>query len=215
MPPLLQITEEPNFTTFPYVDGSIPNVRQALVQGVITAKKEVRAGGYAISVGFNAALSFAPQDDFWAALPALGGSPFLDALDYVGMDFFPDVYRPLEPEALSGAVRDVLMHFRQVNMAAGHIPASVLLHITENGWPTGPDRSYERQADVLETTVRLIHELRGQLTITHYEYFALRDISSAQPDKNFQFGLLRDDYTPKPAFERYQQLISELGIAVP
>jgi hypothetical protein len=34
---------------------------------------------------------------------------------------------------------------------------------------------------------------------------------SAQPDSFYQFGLLRDDYTPKPAFETYRQLIAELG----
>jgi hypothetical protein len=32
-----------------------------------------------------------------------------------------------------------------------------------------------------------------------------------KPDLLSQFGLLRDDYTPKPAFERYCQLIGELG----
>ncbi len=42
----------------------------------------------------------------------------------------------------------------------------------------------------------------------HYEYFDLRDVESTRPE--FQFGLLCDDYTPKPAFDRYRQLIAEL-----
>ena len=29
-----------------------------------------------------------------------------------------------------------------------------------------------------------------------------------------QFGLLRDDYTPKTAFETYRRLIAELGVTV-
>jgi len=36
-------------------------------------------------------------------------------------------------------------------------------------------------------------------------------IDLTDPDLLSQFGLLRDDYSPKPAFERYRQLIAELG----
>ena len=36
-------------------------------------------------------------------------------------------------------------------------------------------------------------------------------IDSTDPDVFSQFELLHDDYTPKPAFERYRQLIAELG----
>lgn len=212
----LQITEEANMTTFAAVDGCIPQVREALVQGVIAAKEEVRRCGLNIQVGFNAVLTFDPTDDFWTSIAALGGEPFLDALDYVGLDFFPDVFRPLAADGLPGDVRAsvaaVLSHFRHVSMAAAGIPVSVPMHITENGWPT---RSQERQAEVLEMIIRLIHEHREQLNITHYEHFDLRDANSSNPDLFSQFGLLRDDYTPKPAFERYRQLIAELGTTVP
>jgi hypothetical protein len=56
--------------------------------------------------------------------------------------------------------------------------------------------------------IRTIYDLRTEHHITHYEFFDLRDANSADP--GYQFGLLRDDYTPKPAFERYRQLIAEL-----
>lgn len=215
----LQITEEANVTTVAAVDGCIPQVREALVRGVIAAKEEVRSAGLDIQVGFSAALNFDPTDDFWSAIAALGGQPFLDALDYVGLDFFPDVFRPLAPDGSPGDVRgsvaSVLSHFRQVNMAAANIPVAVPIHITEHGWPTGPARTYERQADVLELVVRTIHEHRERLNITHYEHHTLRDANSSDPDLFSQFGLLRDDYSPKPAFERYRQLIAELGTANP
>ena len=210
----LQITEEANVTMTPEVDGCIPQVREALVRGVITAKEEIQRSGLDIQVGFNATPNFDPADDFWPAIAALGGQSFLDALDYVGFDFFPDVFRPL-PDAseatLRTAVVGVLSHFRTVSLAAATILESCPIHITEHGCPTGPTRSYERQAEMVEQVIRIIHEHREQFNITHYEHFALRDANSSNPDLLSQFGLLRDDYRPKPAFARYRQLIVELG----
>ncbi len=208
----LQITEEANVTVTPEVDGCIPQVREALAQGIIVAKKEVRRQGFDIQVGFNAAPGFDPSNEFWSSISTLGGPSFLDALDYVGFDFFPDVFRPIPPGDLRKSVIAVLSHFRQVNMAAADIPFSVPIHITENGWPTGPTRSADRQADVLETVIRTIYEHRNQFNITHYECFALRDADSPNPGLFCQFGLLHDDYSQKPAFERYRQLIAELGV---
>jgi hypothetical protein len=46
--------------------------------------------------------------------------------------------------------------------------------------------------------------------MTHYTHFDLRDAGSSNPDVFYQFGLLRDDYMPKPAFHRYRALIEEL-----
>ncbi len=215
---MVQITEEANVTTVEAVDGCIPQVREALVQGVIAAKEEIQRAGLDIQVGFNAAPGFDPADDFWPAIAALGGPSFLDALDYVGFDFFPDVFRPL-PHAseatLRAAVVGVLAHFRNVSLAAAHIPQTCPIHITEHGWPTGPGRSFERQAEVVEQVVRTIHEHREPFNITHYEHHTLRDANSSDPDLLSQLGLLRDDYQPKPAFERYCHLIAELGRANP
>ncbi len=214
----LQITEEANVTTFPEVDGCIPQVREALVQGVVAAQEEVRRSGLDIQIGFSAALNFDPNDDFWPDLFARGGEPFLNALDYVGLDFFPDVFRPLAPDGLPGdvstSVAGVLSHFRKVSMAAANISQACPIHITEHGWPTGPARSYERQAEVLELVIRTLYEHCEQFNITHYEHHGLRDANSSNPNLFAQFGLLRDDYSPKPAFERYRRLIAELGTAV-
>jgi hypothetical protein len=212
----LQITEEPNATNLPLLDGTIPGVREAIVQGIFAAKDEVQRQGYDIQVGFNAAFSPHPNDDFWPSIGKLGGPSFVEALDCVGLDFFPDVFRPLAPDGEPGDVRSsvvaVLNHYRNVSMAAAGIPASVPLHINENGWPTGPTRTYERQATVIETIIQTIYEQRERFNITHYEHFDLRDADSANPDLFSQFGLLRDDYSPKPAFETYRRLIATLGV---
>ena len=210
----LQIGEEAN-TAGPGGNGGFPNVRQAVVKGVLAAKDEVQRLGCEAAIGINATLIFNPSDDFWPSLAVLGQQPFVDALDYVGLDFFPDVYRPILPAgsltALCDAVVAVLKHFRTVNLASGNIAPSVPIHITENGWPTSPTRSDEQQAAVLETIIRTLYEHRTELNITHYELFDLRDADSSTPEFGYQFGLLRDDYTPKPAFERFRQLIAELG----
>jgi hypothetical protein len=208
----LQIGEEPNNPDASTGgDGGFPNVRQAVVEGVLAAKDEARRQGLSVAIGFNATLSFNPNDDFWPEIAARGGPAFVAALDYVGLDFFPDVFRPVPADSLRAAVEGVLTHFRTVNLAAGGIPPAVPIRVTENGWPTGRDRSTERQAAVLETVVRAIHDRRAALNITHYEFFALRDAHSDNPDMLYQFGLLRDDYTAKPAFETYCRLIAELG----
>ncbi|HEU5012236.1 MAG TPA: hypothetical protein VFT66_06810 [Roseiflexaceae bacterium] len=210
----LQVTEEPNNPDASAGgDGGFPHVQQAIVLGMRAAKDEMQRQGYRFQLGFNATPSF--TNDFWTQLAALSDDAFVANLDYVGFDFFPDVFRPLPvvpdgtPMSLETAVLGVLTGFRTVNLAAANIPATVPIRITENGWPTNPERSCARQAEVLETIVRTVYAHRAELNITHYEYFNLRDTDSNDP--GFQFGLLRDDYTPKPAFECYRQLIAELG----
>jgi hypothetical protein len=68
-----------------------------------------------------------------------------------------------------------------------------------------------QQADALETVLRAVHARRDELNVTHWELFTLRDADSSSDDMFHQFGVLRDDYTPKPAFERLRSLFAELS----
>ncbi len=212
---VLQIAEEPNNPDAATGgDGAFPHVHHAIIQGVQVAKEEVQRHGYNVQIGFNATLNFNPDDTFWQRMATLVTPSFLESLDYVGLDFFPDVFRRLAPDGEPGDLRTsveaVLRYFREVNLKTGSIPPSVPIHITENGWPTGVDRSYERQAKTLETIVNILYQHRNVFNVTHYEYHALRDADSANTDLFYQFGLMRDDYTPKPAFEMYRRLIADL-----
>ncbi|MQS12038.1 hypothetical protein F7Q99_06945 [Streptomyces kaniharaensis] len=210
---VLQICEEPNLD-LPPVDGSIPNVLQALVDGVIAAKEEALACGYDdLAVGFNAVPSFDPADTFWTDLGRLADERFHRALDYVGLDFFPDVFRPVPPAQLADAVRAVLTGFRRAALTAAGIGPGVPIRICENGWPTGPGRDEARQAEVVEEVVRTVAGLADELAVTGYAFFALRDADSAGPGLFHHFGLLRDDYSRKPAFDVYRRLIGELTVA--
>lgn len=56
-----------------------------------------------------------------------------------------------------------------------------------------------------------MHALRAELNITHWELFTLRDADSSRNDLFHRFGVLRDDYSPKPAFHTLRRLIAELG----
>jgi hypothetical protein len=95
----LQITEEPNVKDSYSGDGSFENVDQALFDGVVFAKEIIRAARYPIAVGFNAVLSFAAPDDFWSRIGSDDYQPFRESVDYIGLDFFPDVFRRLPKKA--------------------------------------------------------------------------------------------------------------------
>jgi hypothetical protein len=183
------------------------------------ARDEVDRLGVDVRVGCNSTLAFDPGQAFWTGLGRAGGGEFRDALDYVGLDFFPDVFRPVPAERFAGTVAGVLRHFRRESLGAGGIPGSVPVHVTEHGWPTGSGRPPERQAEVLETVVRAVAAAADELNIDTYEHFALRDADSraetdtdgAVDDLMFRFGLMTSDYRPKPAYKTYQRLITELG----
>jgi hypothetical protein len=205
----LQITEETNAKGVG-TDGDFPPSLQALVRGVVAAKLTAIAAGLDTKIGFNATPSFNPADTYWQELRSLATPAFYDALDYVGIDFFPDVFRPVPVDELEGAVRYVLTAFRKSLEAAG-ISTSVPLHITENGWPTGKARPLKDQASVLEKIIRTIYAMKDELTITHYELFQLRDAITSDETLFSRFGLLDDNYKAKPAFNIYKALVAELS----
>jgi hypothetical protein len=209
----IQIGEEPNLNGVSYVDGDSPNVRSAVVVGVIAAKEEILNLGYDIQVGFNGVPTFNPDNDFWREIGRLAkGTKFHECLDYVGLDFFPDVFRPVPSEKLATAIKGVLQHYRHVSLNEANISPKIELHITENGWATSPDRSEEKQAEVIEINIRTIFSLREEFNITHYELFDLRDADSANPDFFHQFGIMKHDYTPKKAFNLFKSMIQQLGV---
>jgi hypothetical protein len=205
----LQVGEEPNITGDPNLDGAYPRVTDALIAGVRTAKDSARRGGHAgLKVGCNSSPLFGPGSAFFSDLTRAGGERFIADLDYVGLDFFPDVFRPVPPAGLDAAVQALLEAHRGDRLAPaglGHLP----MVITEHGWPTGPGRTAERQAEVLRTVIGEVARNARPLNITGYTHHTLRDYRSAGNGLLSQFGLMTDDYTPKPAFHAYRDLIEE------
>ncbi len=207
----LQITEEPNVTGNPVLDGDYPRVSEAIIAGVTAAKQEARRlGQHHLRVGFNTTPLFGPSASFVTDLAAQGGHSFIDHLDYVGLDFFPDVFRPVAASDLAAATEGLLRYHRDAILTPAGL-GDVSMHITEHGWPTGPDRSPDRQAEVIETVISIVAAVARPLQLSGYTHFSLRDADSAQPGLFHQFGLTRDDYTPKPALDTYRRLINQLS----
>ena len=214
----LQITNEPNLS---FMEGSKPYIMQALVEGVIAAKKETRERGLPVKIGFGSVPeSPAAVPHFWENLAKAGGKAFIDSVDFVGHNFYVDVFeeQPLDLKEIPASVESILRKLREKDFATAGIPPSVPIKIAENGWPTGKnpvagiERSYEQQVKVLEAVIRTVYDLRLELNISHYELFGLRDADSSQDDLFHQYGIMRDDYSPKPAYHMFKKLIQELGI---
>lgn len=207
----LQVGEEPNITDNPLLDGAYPRVTEAVIAGVHAAKEAAGRNGHTdLKVGCNSSPLFGPSAAFFADLTRAGGEGFVADLDYVGLDFFPDVFRPIPPSNLDSAVQGLLeWHRREVLTPAGigHLP----LVITEHGWPTPPGRTTERQAEVLRTVVGVVSRNAEELNITGYIHHTLRDANSSGTGLFSHFGLMTDDYTPKPAFAVYRDLIEGLS----
>lgn len=120
------------------------------------------------------------------------------------------MFRPIPAATLDGAVQALLQAHRRDILAPaglGHLP----LVITEHGWPTGPGRPADRQAEVLRTVVEVVSRNADALNITGYIHHTLRDARSGGTGLFCQFGLMTDDYRPKPAFHVYQHLIGTLS----
>jgi hypothetical protein len=211
----IQITEEANFSHGPdCIDGPWPRVDEALTQGVIAARRQANSLGMEkVLIGFNATPTFGENAKFWQRIGALGGRIFLDSVDYVGLDFFPDVFRPLS--VLEAGVQLVLETMRTEWMPAAGLGSHIPIHVAENGWPTSTTRTPVQQADRLERVIRTIWHLRERVGIERYTLFSLRDANSIDPklDDDFfhHFGIMDSEYRKKPAFEVVRKLFAELG----
>jgi hypothetical protein len=137
------------------------------------------------------------------------------AVDWVGMDAYPGTWGPAlaagDPaSAVRKATLDAIRTLRRTLLPrAGLARASV--HISESGYPTGPGRSETMQRTVLRAAVGAVADARVAYGVTDYRWFDLRDADSAAPSFESRYGLTRDDYSPKPAFFTYRDLIARLG----
>jgi hypothetical protein len=211
-----QVTNEVNFTASPdSSDGANSGARDALIQGVIAAKQEARELGYdRFHVGFNWFYRTDPasEQSFWNYLGSHGGRRFADAVDWVGLDAYPGTFFPPvdTPGGERDAIANALSSLRCYTASAG-IAARVPIYVEENGYPTGPARGDATQQRVLETMAQAVDDFRGAYNVSDYRWFNLRDADSSSPNFQQQFGLLRDDYSPKPAFASYRALVWRLG----
>jgi hypothetical protein len=217
----LQVTNEANFPgSQDTSDGAFAGAKDALIQGVLAVDEEARRRGYdQLEVGFNwfYRMSDNVEYPFWEYLRDVGGPPFVAALDWVGVDVYPGTFFP--PTSTTVSKRNAIINafdvLRDCFLPIPAIPDTTPIHVTENGYPTGPGRSYEAQRDALEEMVQAVHDARGTYNVTDHRWFNLRDADTSSPNFQQQYGLMTDDYAPKPAFESYERLVEELARSGP
>ena len=218
----IQVTNEANFPGSQNTsDGAFAGAKDALIRGVIAVDEESRRLGYdQLEVGFNWFYRMPDNVEypFWEYLRDVGGQNLVRALDWVGVDVYPGTFFP--PSSNTISKREAMINafdvLRDCFLPIPGIPDSTPIHVTENGYPTSPpSRSYESQRDSLEEMIRAVHDARGTYNVTDHRWFNLRDADSSDPNFQQQYGLMRDDYTPKPAFETYEQLVEELAFTGP
>ena len=158
--------------------------------------------GASAAIGFTAAGDVDPTtgpDSSGRGVAQRGGEAFAAALDFAGLTMYPggfDAHAPSTSE-LVGRTVAMLASYRAQLSDAG-IADTVPIRVSECGWPTGPGRSEADQAEALSAIVNTVASVRGGLRVTHGELFTLRDADSSSHDLFGHFGVLRDDYTPKP-----------------
>lgn len=152
----LQVTNEVNF--YPIApdasDSFYEGAREALVRGVVAAKKEARRLGYdQLRIGFNWAFRTDParEQAFWAEIGALGGERFVRALDWVGLDAYPGTLSP--PVQTADGYRDgmvsAISELHECYLPIAGIPATVPIKsrrtATRPSSPRGPMPSRPRR----------------------------------------------------------------------
>lgn len=213
-----QITNEVNLRISPNTsDGAYKRAVRALVSGVAAAKRESLRHGYSWQqIGFNYAYRFGDDNDagFWDAVGTLGGTKLRRYTDWVGIDLYPGTYVPALSKVvnLGDAFLEGIAQVRECYMRKAGFTRSTPLRIEETGFPTGPNRPGKAvQARALTAIVKTASNYRGTYNIRDLRWFGLRDNNSNGPDFQSYFGLLRDDYSPKPAFATYRDLIARYG----
>jgi hypothetical protein len=209
----LQVANEVNVAGAPdAADGAYSGAADALVRGVIAAGDE--AGR--MKVGFNWAYQRGRAEmAFFSHLKAVGGRRFARAVDWVGIDAYPGTWGPkLAPGDLGAGVRaatiDAVRTLRRSLLPRAGL-SRVALHFSESGFPTGPQRTDAMQQTVMRAAIHAIADSRSRYGVTDYRWFDLRDADSAGPSFESRYGITRDDYSPKPAFATYRDLIARFG----
>jgi hypothetical protein len=215
----LQVTNEANQGGSPNTsDGYYAGAADALIDGVIAAKGETRKDGFGqVKVGFDWAYATdAGQRAFWSYLGRRGGRRFVGDLDWVGLDAYPGTWGPaLGARGLAaettGFLDRALRALRVTYLPLAGVPRQVPLNVSETGYPTGPGRSEAMQVAALKAVVNAVYHARGTYNVTGLRWFDLRDADSSSSSFESQYGLMRDDYSPKPAFSAYRALVASLS----
>ena len=212
------VTNEANFPVSPNTsDGAYDGVVDALVRGITVARAELEAMGRAgLPLGFNVAWRWTPDSDaaFWQEVGAKATPGFRRALTYVGLQVYPGLVwppAPLPDRTAGEEIAEALTLVRDCFMPQAGLGDETALWVSENGYATNLGRTEATQAADLATTLDAVRAYSGELGVTDYRYFNLRDNTSTGTDLFAAVGLLRDDHTRKPAFDVMRAAVTAAG----
>jgi hypothetical protein len=208
----LQIANEVNVTSSARSsDGAFLGAVKALVWGVEVAGQQAAADGTTkLKVGFNWAYVKGARsgESMWAFIRAQGVG-FRRWLGWVGLDDYPGTFSDvgLSARRTGPALVQGVAALRTLMRESG-LPHTVPIHISETGYPTGPQRSQASQVAALSSLVAAANAARAAYNVSDFEWFDLRDSNSAIHNEQEQYGLLTDAYRAKAAFAIYRDLIA-------
>jgi hypothetical protein len=216
------ITNEANLPASPNTsDGAYEGVVDALITGTVVAREELaKLGRGDLPVGFNVMWRFSPDSDeaFWKEIAAKATPAFRKALTYVGAQVYPGLVWPPAPRpgvSAGAEMAEALTLIRSCYMPIAGLGPETQLWVTENGYATNLGRDEASQAAALASTVEAVHAYSGELGVTDYRWFNLRDNFSTGTDLFAAVGVLRDDHARKPAFAVLADAIARVGTAPP
>jgi len=218
----LSITNEANFAVSPNTsDGSYPGAREAIVKGISIADRKLRRMGRTdVDLGFSFAWRWVPSSDraFWEEIGARATPRFRRALDYVGLQIYPGLIFPAAPipgRSAGDELIEALTLLRSCYLPKAGLGDEIDLWVSENGYSTNLGRTEASQAGSLASTLESVHAYSGTLGISDFRYFNLRDNNTLGTDLFDAVGIVRDDYSPKPAFDVLLAAIDAFGSSWP
>jgi hypothetical protein len=201
-------------------DGAYPGAVAAIATAIPAARQAVVAAGRPdIRIGFNWAAGWSPcsPDPMFAQLLHAGGAAFVNAVSWVGIDVYPGTWSAPSPSVfptsslIQGSVISSLGCLRTKQMPSAGLSHAVTITLAETGWPTDASRSEQTQAAVLREIVGAVQSVSGTYGVSDLRWFDLRDANTSSGQLENGYGLMHDDYSPKPAFSAYQQIIAASG----
>jgi hypothetical protein len=217
----IQIGNEANNTgSAAAADGAYPGAVDAIALGVPAARQAVVAAGRPdVKIGFNWAAGMSPckTEPFWSQLRQLGGTAFTSAVGWVGIDVYPGTWSApsmsTNPTAsqIGASITNSLRCLRTKHMVTAGLSSAATITVAETGYPTDATRSEATQAAALRAIIASVQSVQQTYGVTDLRWFSLRDANTASLQLENGYGLLRDDYSPKPAFAAYQQIIATQG----
>lgn len=114
------------------LDGSFPGCFESVGAGVAAALDERDRLGVNIGIGVNGAGLADPN--FWSRMVDALGPDSTSRLDFIGLDMFPDVFRPIPEEKVAAGVQFLFRTLRSVTRDAG-ISEHTPIHVPRRAGP--------------------------------------------------------------------------------